>query len=85
MVQLVTDETSQFHHHANELEIIRDFIQKYCVIFVHHTFREGNICAYFLEKMGYINLDLLIMLQESPSSLSSTLLVDVLGVSFVRT
>jgi len=28
VVQLVIEGTTQFHHHANEIEIIRDFMQK---------------------------------------------------------
>jgi len=43
VVQLVKEGTSLFHHYANELEIIRDFMKKDWTISLHHTFREGNI------------------------------------------
>jgi len=84
VVQLVTEGTSQFHHYLNELEIIRDFMAKDWTISLHHTFREGNACADVLAKLGAINVDPLIMLRTPPSSLSLALLVDALGVSFVK-
>lgn len=85
VVQLVKEGTSQFHHYANELEIIKDFMKKDWTISLHHTFHEGNACADVLAKLGATNVDPLIVLQEPPSSLSLALLVDARGVSFVRT
>jgi len=85
VVQLVKEGTSQFHHYANELEIIQDFMKKDWTISLHHTFREGNACADVLAKLGATNVDPLIVLQEPPYSLSLALLADAYGVSFVRT
>jgi len=68
-------------YYANELEIIRDFIKKDWTISLHHAFREGNACANVLTKLKTINVDLLIVFQAPPSSLSSALLADVHGVS----
>jgi len=58
-------------------------MQKDWTISLHHTLREGNACANVRTKSGAINIDPLFVLQEPPS-LPLALLVDALGVSFVR-
>ena len=43
VVQLVKEGTSQFHHYANELEIIRDFMKKDWTISLITPFAKGML------------------------------------------
>jgi len=79
VIQLVTEGTFQFHHYANELAFIRDFMQNDWTISLHRTFHTD-----VLAMLRAINVDPLFMLQEPPCSFSPALLANALEVSFVR-
>lgn len=74
-----------YHHYANMFEIMRYYIKKYWIFFVHYTFCEGNACVDLFAKMRTNNMDSLVVVHEPLSSLSSTLLVNAMSVSSLNT
>jgi len=52
VVKLVTMETHRYHHYANMVEIIKDYMKKDWSFLLKHTLREGNACADILANMG---------------------------------
>lgn len=85
VVQLVSLSTHCFHHYANMLEIIRVYMKKDWNFSLHQTLREGNAWADILAKLGVTCIDTLVTVYKLPQFLSSSLLVNIVGVSFIRT
>jgi len=85
VVHLVSKEVSRCHHYANLLERIQVYLDNELDISIHHIFREGNSCADILAKLGANHLESLVMVHQPLSCLSSALLADAMGVSFIRT
>lgn len=85
MVQLVSMSTHHFHHYANMLEIIRAYVKKDWKFSLHQNLREGNAWTDILAKLGVNCIDTFVMVYELPQFLSSALLVNIVGVSFIRT
>jgi len=85
VVHLLSKEVSRLHHYANLLERIQMYLDKVWDISIHHIFREGNSCADILAKLGADHSESLVMVHQPLSCLSSTLLADAMGVSFIRT
>ena len=83
MVKLVTMWTHRYHHYANMVEIIKDYMKKDWNFVLTHVLHEENTCAYILVKMGANFGDPLIMVNGSFFSPSLTLVTDVEGVSFI--
>lgn len=63
---------------------IQVFLDKDWHLQFQHTLREANSCADILAKQGPLEDHRLIILDTSPLSLSSKLIVDALGVIFTR-
>jgi len=85
VVQLVMKDISRFHHYANLLELIQNYLAKDWFIYIQHILREGNSCADILAKLGAKSSDHLVTFDEPLPCLSHALLRDALGVSFSRT
>jgi len=71
----------RIHHRVNLLELIQLYLVKEWDIFIYHIFREGNSCADILVKLS-ANI---VMMHQPLSCLPSTLLGDVIWVSFIKT
>jgi len=52
VVQLVMKNISRFHHYANLLELIQNYLAKGWFISIHHILREGNSDADILARGG---------------------------------
>ncbi|RZB73353.1 hypothetical protein D0Y65_037171 [Glycine soja] len=70
---------NRYHPYAAVINKTRDW-----VISFSHTLRQGNMCADSLPKMGSSTMDTLTIWNECPQQLSSLLLGDSLGVTYVR-
>ncbi|XP_024630775.1 uncharacterized protein [Medicago truncatula] len=52
VVQLVSTDTPRFHHYANILKLIGNYLAKDLTVTIYHILREGNSCADVLAKLG---------------------------------
>jgi len=84
VVQLVMEDILRFHHYANLLKLIHNYLAKDWFISIDHIFREGNSCVDILDKLGANSSDHLVILVEPLSCLSHALLGHALDVSFSR-
>lgn len=72
--QLVSKNTSRFHHHANILEFLWNYLAKDWTVTIQHILWEGNSCADVLPKLGVDSSYHFITINEPPSCLSSALM-----------
>jgi len=76
VVQLVLKDTPRFHHYANILKLIRNYLAMDWTVTIHHILREGNSYADVLAKLGANSPDHLVTVNEPPSCLSFALMGD---------
>jgi len=79
VLHLIDHGDNRYHPYAAVINKTRDW-----VISFSHTLRQGNMCADSLPKMGSSTMDTLTIWDECPQQLSSLLLGDSLGVTYVR-
>jgi len=84
VVQLVM-ETPRYHHYANIMELIRNYLAKEWTIYIHYILGEENSCADILAKLKSNNSYHLVTFNKPLPCLSSVLQGDVLDVFFSRT
>jgi len=74
-----------FHIFGNLISLIKKLLsQDWIVDFVIYTLRDGNSAVDCLVKLGATSSEKLMFLGTIPPYLSSMLLADALGISFVR-
>jgi hypothetical protein len=83
-IRLVQTEDVRYHHYGNEIEIIRQFLAKDWTVRLYHAFREGNMSAEVLTKLGTRTTSNLVILNNPPIELQLVLLADVMRVSYSR-
>jgi hypothetical protein len=84
VIQLVQDPLNMFHRFGNLISLIKKLLSQDWIVDLCHTLREDNSVADCLTKLGAKSFDKLVLLDTTPSDLSSMLLVDALDISFVR-
>jgi len=67
------------------MQIFWNYLAKDWTVTIHHILQEGNSCGDVLAKLKANSSYHLITVNESPLCLSSALIDDALGVSFLRT
>jgi len=70
------------HHHGNEMAIIRKYMAKDWTFQLCHNLKEGNMCAYFLVKLGTRSTSDLLL--KPPTELRLLLTADRMGVAYHR-
>jgi len=84
VIQLVQDPLNMFHRFSNLISLIKKLLSQDWIVDLCHTLREGNSVADCLAKLSAKSYEKLMLLDTAPPGLSSMLLADALGISFVR-
>ncbi|XP_024632475.1 uncharacterized protein [Medicago truncatula] len=80
-INLITIDTPKFHIYAVLLQDIKDLLRNRTL---HHTLREGNLCADFLAKMEVSSEDVFIVHPLPPADLLPLIRSDASGTCYLR-
>lgn len=83
-IDLIKSDLNVHHRFGNVIATIKRMLCREWECELHHTLREGNFATDYLIKMRSRNATSLSVFHEAPPNMTSILLADAMGVSFIK-